>query len=53
MKKVIINIALLVLLSGFAMAQKYAFVDTDYILNRIPSYKAAQNSWINFRKNAD
>jgi len=24
------------------MAQKYAFVDTEYILNRIPSYKAAQ-----------
>jgi outer membrane protein len=42
MKKVILNIAVLFLLSGFAMAQKYAFVDTDYILNRIPSYKAAQ-----------
>jgi outer membrane protein len=42
MKKVIINMAVLFLLSGFAMAQKYAFVDTDYILNRIPSYKAAQ-----------
>jgi outer membrane protein len=43
MKKVIINIAILFLLSGFTMAQKYAFVDTDYILNRIPSYKAAQD----------
>lgn len=43
MKKVILNIAVLFLLSGFAMAQKYAFVDTDYILNRIPSYKAAQD----------
>jgi len=42
MKKVILPIAALFLFSGFAMAQKYAFVDTDYILNRIPSYKAAQ-----------
>jgi outer membrane protein len=25
------------------LAQKYAFVDTDYILNKIPSYKAAQD----------
>lgn len=43
MKKVILNMVALFLLSGFAMAQKYAFVDTDYILNRIPSYKAAQD----------
>jgi len=42
MKKVTLPIAALFLFSGFAMAQKYAFVDTDYILNRIPSYKAAQ-----------
>jgi outer membrane protein len=25
------------------IAQKFAFVDTDYILNNIPSYKAAQD----------
>jgi outer membrane protein len=43
MKRIILNIAALFLLSGFVMAQKYAFVDTDYILNRIPSYKAAQD----------
>ena len=24
------------------MAQKFAFVDSEYILNKIPSYKAAQ-----------
>lgn len=33
---------MLILFTGLVMAQKYAFVDTDYILNRIPSYKAAQ-----------
>jgi len=34
---------MLMLLIGATVAQKYAFVDTDYILNRIPSYKAAQD----------
>jgi outer membrane protein len=42
MKKTLTTIAMIVLFSGLIMAQKYAFVDTDYILNRIPSYKAAQ-----------
>ena len=28
---------------SFAYAQKYAFVDTEYILDRIPSYTAAQD----------
>ena len=42
MKKTLTTITTLVLFTGLVMAQKYAFVDTDYILNRIPSYKAAQ-----------
>jgi outer membrane protein len=43
MKKIIIS-ALAVLLIGFtANAQKFAFVDTEYILDRIPSYNAAQD----------
>jgi outer membrane protein len=42
MKKTIL--VLTGLLACFAMvdAQKYAFVDTDYILNNIPAYKAAK-----------
>jgi len=28
---------------GITTAQKYAFVDTEYILNNIPSYKAAKD----------
>ena len=28
---------------GITIAQKYAFVDTEYILNNIPSYKAAKD----------
>ncbi|MDR2038840.1 MAG: OmpH family outer membrane protein [Bacteroidales bacterium] len=42
MKKVIF----LFILAGFSamplMAQKFAFVDTEYILNNIPAYKSAQ-----------
>ncbi len=28
---------------GSSSAQKFAYVDSDYILNQLPSYKAAQN----------
>lgn len=31
------------LLVTFTYAQKYAFVDTEYILSNIPAYKAAQD----------
>jgi len=43
MRRTITTIATFILFTGLVMAQKYAFVDTDYILNRIPSYKAAQD----------
>jgi len=42
MKKTIVTALALLLTAGFAVAQKFAFVDTDYILTNIPSYKAAQ-----------
>jgi outer membrane protein len=32
-----------VIFTGLVAAQKYAFVDTEYILNNIPSYKAAKD----------
>ena len=41
MKKILFVVAFLVV-AGAAMAQKYAFVDTEYILNNIPAYTAAQ-----------
>ena len=43
MRKITVIIALLFIttLSSFAQ-QKFAFVDTDYILKKIPSYEAAQ-----------
>jgi outer membrane protein len=42
MKKLFSIVLLTVACSLSGIAQKFAFVDTDYILNNIPSYKAAQ-----------
>ncbi|RPH33941.1 MAG: OmpH family outer membrane protein [Bacteroidales bacterium] len=41
MKRVII-FAVFLLFASTLMAQKFAFVDSDYILKKIPSYKSAQ-----------
>jgi outer membrane protein len=41
MKKLIIIISVFVI-SGALYAQKLAYIDTEYILNNIPSYKSAQ-----------
>jgi outer membrane protein len=43
MKKIISIISIVFLAAGMCLAQKYAFVDSEYILERIPSYKAAQD----------
>jgi len=42
MKKISLILATLLLSVSSAFAQKYAFVDTEYILNNIPSYATAQ-----------
>lgn len=42
MKKAFIILALSAFITGLAVGQKYAFVDTEYILGNIPSYKAAK-----------
>ena len=43
MKKLISLFSIVFLTAGMSFAQKYAFVDSEYILDRIPSYKAAQD----------
>ena len=43
MKKLMLSALVLALFTGSALAQKFAFVDSDYILQNIPSYKAAQD----------
>ncbi len=50
MKKIFSFFTAIMLLSGFAAAQKYAFVDTEYILSNIPSYKAANDQLDNISK---
>ena len=42
MKKLAATATALFFFLGMAVAQKFAFVDTDYILQNIPSYNAAQ-----------
>ncbi|HCC69625.1 MAG TPA: hypothetical protein DEQ09_00510 [Bacteroidales bacterium] len=42
MKKITLLFTAIMFLAGTTFAQKYAFVDTEYILNNIPSYTAAQ-----------
>lgn len=42
MKKLSIIALALLVTAGTAMAQKFAFVDSEYILTNIPSYNAAQ-----------
>jgi outer membrane protein len=43
MKRILITLSLTTILAVSSYAQKYAFIDTDYIMNNIPSYKAAQD----------
>ncbi len=41
MKKIIISVLAVFIFAGTGFAQKFAFVDSEYILDRIPTYKAA------------
>ena len=43
MKKLFIALVVTLAFAGASVAQKYAYVDSDYILDNIPEYKAAQN----------
>jgi outer membrane protein len=42
MKKILIAFCCLVMIAVTAEAQKYAIIDTRYILDKMPDYKAAQ-----------
>ena len=43
MKKLFFTLAIVALTAITGIAQKYAYVDTDYILNNIPTYESAQD----------
>jgi outer membrane protein len=42
MRKLVIIAGILLIATATSFAQKFAFVDTEYILENIPAYKAAQ-----------
>ena len=42
MKKIVLSLLAVFMLSSVALSQKYAFVDMNYILSEIPAYKEAQ-----------
>ncbi|MDR1055449.1 MAG: OmpH family outer membrane protein [Prevotellaceae bacterium] len=43
MKKLFITLGIIIFVVGIASAQKFAYVDTEYILKKVPSYKTAQD----------
>jgi outer membrane protein len=50
MKKVFIVLLMCMLLSAGVNAQRYAVIDTKYILDKLPEYKAAQQKLDEFSK---
>ena len=48
MKKVLLILAVSLLVAVTTKAQKFAYVDTDYILNKIPEFKQAQDKLDDF-----
>ncbi|MCD6354590.1 MAG: OmpH family outer membrane protein [Prolixibacteraceae bacterium] len=42
MKKIVVTIAAVLILFGITNAQKYAFIDSEYIMGNIPAFTAAQ-----------
>lgn len=44
MKKLILSISAIFLFCGMSFAQKFAWIDSEYILNAVPEYKTAQST---------
>lgn len=43
MKKIVLVLGIILFTASLALAQKFAFVDTEYILTNIPAYNSAQD----------
>ena len=43
MKKLFFTLSVIIFATVAGLSQKYAFVDTEYILNNIPTYESAQD----------
>ena len=50
MKKLILSCTLIVLISQLALSQRFAYVDSEYILNKLPSYQTALTKLDGFSK---
>ena len=48
MKKVLLSVLLVSMVSVASIAQRYAIVDSKYILDKVPEYKSAQSKLDNF-----
>ena len=48
MKKILLILAIVLKVSTTTQAQKFAYVDTEYILNKIPEFKQAQDKLDDF-----
>lgn len=50
MKKIILLSLMSILMLQVAVSQRYAYVDTEYILSKLPSYQTAQSKLDGFSK---
>jgi outer membrane protein len=50
MKKLILSLAVICITFGSSFAQKYAYIDSEYIMENIPEYKDAQTELDNLSK---
>lgn len=50
MKRLFLSFSILLIASTFTFSQKYAYIDSEYILSNIPEYKDAQNEIDNLSK---
>lgn len=50
MKKIVYLSVFFLLITQLAMSQRYAYVDTEYILSKLPSYQTAQTKLDGFSK---
>ncbi len=50
MKKILVTIVVLIAFISYSNAQKQAYVDTEYILSKVPAYENAQTKLDQFSK---
>lgn len=46
MKKLLLTTLSVLLITVAGYSQRFVYVDTEYILDNVPEYKAAQKNWM-------